>query len=100
MKDPRIEEPKSQTQETTFPYRHKSTKTFDRKTRKEKKKQRRLEHERAQNNSGFASTTKVNISNVSNVTCKDLSYITCFNCDQKGYYTTQCLEPKRDASKD
>ena len=38
MKDYRVEEPKVQTQEATFLYYFKSTKTSDRKTQKEKKK--------------------------------------------------------------
>ena len=100
MKDPRVEEPTSRTQEATSSYRPESTETSNRKTRKERKKQRRLEHERAQNNSGSVPTTKVNVLNVSSTTRKDLSHITCFNCDQKGHYATQCPEPKRDASED
>ena len=100
MKDPRVEEPNSRTQEATSPYRSKSTEISDRKTRKEKKKQRCLEYKRARNNSGSAPTTKANISNVSSTTCKDLSYITCFNYKQKGHYATQCPEPKKDVSED
>ena len=99
MKDPKVEEPKSWTQEATSPYHPKSTKTFDRKTQKERKKQCHLEHKRAQNDSGSAPTT-INVPNISSTTCKDLSHITCFNYDQKGHYTTQCPKPKRDASED
>ena len=47
MKDPRVEKSKIRTQEATFPYHSKSTEISDRKTQKEKKKQRRLEHKRA-----------------------------------------------------
>ena len=38
MKDPRVEEPKVRTQEATLSYHPKSTKTSNRKTRKERKK--------------------------------------------------------------
>ena len=69
MKDPRVEEPKVRTQEATSPYHHKSIEISDRKTRKEKKKQHRLEHERAWDNSGSAPTTKVNVPNVFSTTC-------------------------------
>ena len=100
MKKPRVEEPKSRTQEATSLYRLESTEISDRKTRKERKKQCCLEHKRARNNSGSTPITKVNVPNVSNTTRKDLSHITCFNCNQKGHYTTQGLEPKRDASED
>ena len=96
IKDPRVEEPKSWTQKATFLYRLKSTETSDRKTWKERKKQHCLEYERAWNSSGFIPTIKVNVSNISSTTYKDLSYIICFNCDQKGYYATQCPEPKKD----
>ena len=100
IKDPRVEKLKVWTQKATSSYHHKSIETSNRKTRKERKKQRRLEHKRAQNDSSSAPTTKVNIPNVSSTTRKDLSYIICFNCDQKGHYATQCPEPKKDASED
>ena len=71
--------------------------TSDKKARKEKKKQRRLEDERARKDSTLA--TGINASNVPNGgTRKDLSYITCFNCDKKGHYVTKCPEPRKDAS--
>ena len=100
MKDPRVEEPKVRTQETTSLYQHKRIETSDRKTRKEKNKQHRLEHEWARNNFGSALITKVNAPNVASTTRKDLSDIICFNCDQKGHCATQCPKPKRDASED
>ena len=71
--------------------------TSDKKARKEKKKQRRLEDERARKDSTLA--TGITASNVPNGgTRKDLSYITCFNCDKKGHYVTKCPEPRKDAS--
>ena len=100
IKDPRVEEPKVQTQEAISPYYHKSIETSDRKTRKERKKQRRLKHEWARNNFGSAPTTKVNAPNVASMTRKDLSYITCLNCDQNSHYAIICPKPKRDASED
>ena len=27
--------------------------------------------------------------------CKDLSYLTCFNSDEKGHYTIKCSKPKK-----
>ena len=98
MKDLRVEELKVRTQEITFSYHPKSTEISDRKTQKERKKQRHLEHERAQNDFGSASTTKVNAPNVFSTTRKDLSHITYFNYDQKCHYATKCPEPKRNIS--
>ena len=70
--------------------------TSDKKTRKEKKKHCR--QEQARKNSNLA--TGVNASIASGEARNDLSYITCFNCDQKGHYATKCPEPKRGASED
>ena len=100
MKDPRVKDHKVQTQEIISFYRPESIKTSNKKTRKEKKKQHHLEYKRAQNNSGSALTTRVNTSNVASTTRKDLSHITCFNCDQKGHYANICPKLKRDALKD
>ena len=49
---------------------------------------------------GSTPTTNVNAPNVASTTGKDKSYITCFNCDQKGYYATKCPKFKKDGSKD
>ena len=100
MKDSRVKEPKARTQEATSLYHPKSTKTFKRKSRKEKKKQRHLALERARNNSGSVPITKVYVPNVVSTTRKDLSHITCFNCQQKSYYATKCFKPKKDVSED
>lgn len=54
---------------------------------KEKKRQRRLENERARKDSNPA--TGVNASDASNVSSgarNDLSEVTCFNCDKKGHF--------------
>ena len=65
-----------------------------------KQRQHCLEHKRAQNNSGSTPTTKVNAPNIASTTCKNLSYITCLNCDQKGHNTIKCLKSKKNAAKD
>ena len=76
--------------------RSKNGKTSDKKARKEKKRQRRLEYEQAQNDSGSTPTTNVNAPNVTTTARQDLSHITCFNCDKKGHYATKCSKPMKD----
>ena len=71
--------------------------TSDKKARKEKKKQRRLDHERAQKDSGSTPVADVNAYNGSSGVCKDLSQIKCFNCNKKGHYSRNCPEPRKDA---
>ena len=36
-----------------------------------------------------------NVTNTSSGALKDLSHITCFNCDKKGHYATKCPEPRK-----
>ena len=98
MKDPRVEEPKSRTQEATSSYRPESTETSDRKTRKEKKKRHR--HDQARRGSVSTLVTGVNASNPSNGVRRELSQLTCYNCREKGHYARNCSEPQRDTSED
>lgn len=102
MKEPRVEKPKVQTQETTFFYHVKSIKISEKKSRIEKKKKRSLKYEQAWNNFGSTPITKVNTPNVTSTTRKDLKHNTCFNCDKKGHYAIKCPKSRnyRDASKD
>ena len=57
-------------------------------------KQRRLDHEQARKDS--TSDAGVYAPNVTSTACKDLSHITCFNCNKKSHYTTNCLEARKD----
>ena len=62
---------------------------------KEKKKQRHLDHEQARKDS--TPDASVNAPNVASTACKDLSHITCFNCNKEGHYATKCLEARKDS---
>ena len=72
-----------------------SNETSEKKARREKKKKYRREHNR---DSGTPATG-VNADDVtSGGAPKDMSSITCFNCDRTGHYARSCPK-KRDSSK-
>ena len=75
--------------------RSKSGETFEKGFRKEKKKQRRLDHEQARKDS--TPDAGVHAPNVASTARKDLSHITCFNCNKKAHYATKCLEARKDS---
>ena len=81
--------------------RSKKADTSDKRSRREKKEQYRQDQERHRN-SGTRTTGVIapNAVRPSSGVCKDLSHITCFNCDQRGHYATNCSEPQKDASED
>ena len=76
--------------------RSESGETSEKNFRKEKKKQRRLDHERAQKNSTPAAS--VYAPNVASTACKDLSHITYFNYNKKDHYATKCPKPRKDSN--
>ena len=82
--------------------RSKNGKTSDKEARKEKKKQRRLDHERARKDSGTPATGvhAPNAASTPGGARKDLNQITCYNCNEKGHYSRNCSEPRRDASEE
>lgn len=61
-----------------------------------KKKQRYLDHKRAQKNSILA--TCVYATNVARTACKDLSFNTCFNYNKKCLFATKCPEPRKNSN--
>ena len=72
-----------------------SNEIFEKKAQKEKKKKYRREH----NRDPGTPATGVNANNVtSGGVFKDMSLITCFNCDRTGHYARSCPK-KRDLSK-
>ena len=96
MKDPRVEKPKVRTQEATSLYHPKSTKTSDRKNRKEKKKRHRRDW--AWRGSVSTSITGVNTSSPSIGVRRELSQVNYYNCRKKGHYAKNYSEPQGDAS--
>ena len=76
--------------------------TFDKETRKEKKRTQRC-REAEQGGKGSTPVTGVDASSTAGRTRprrKNLSQITCYKCNKKGHYATKYPEPKRNAAKD
>ena len=85
----------TQPQSSSFS-RSDSSKTFEKKARKEKKKKYHREYNR---DSGTLATN-VNADNVtSSGVPKDMSLITCFNYDKTGHQARNCPKPKCNSSK-
>lgn len=69
----------------------------EKKSRRDKKHRRRQEQKEQKDNSGGTPATGANSSGGSKK--KDLSHITCFNCDKKGHFASNCSEPPKNKSK-
>ena len=98
MKDPRVEEPKVQTQEATSPYHPESTETSNKKARKEKK--RRYCHKQAQRGSVSTSVTGVITSSPFVGARKELSQVTYYNYRERRHYARNSLGPHREVSEE
>ncbi len=106
-KDPKVKESKPRTQEAKPAASQPSTaETY--KARKEKKKDRQnCGRERGRERKGQEGSTPATGVNTldtsngggrnrnSNRPPKDQSQVTCWNCDQKGYYASKCLQPQQ-----
>ena len=98
-RDPRdepSEKPKTSGPKQPNSSRPENSEIADKKARREKKRQRRLDQ--ARDRKGSESTPATG-ANTSNGTSRDVSQITCFNCNKKGHYASTCRESKKDASK-
>ena len=76
-------------------------KTSDKKVQKEKKKKQRC-RDTEQVGKDFTLATSINASSIATGKtshCKNPSLITCYNCNKKGHYASQCIKPKKDGSK-
>lgn len=105
MKDLRIEEPKSNLQDSKLAaHQHQGTKASEQSQREKKKEQRRRDQEQE----GSTPVTAVNAvklgepsqkkknkdQNHFNRTSHDISTIKCYNCQKIGHYSNNCSEPK------
>ena len=73
-----------------------SSETSDKKAWREKKKHRRLDQQWDQ---GRKDTSFTPATGANSGTRKDMSQITCFNCNKKGHYSRNCSEPRKNVSK-
>ena len=58
------------------------------------KRQRRLDHEQAWNDSTLI--IGIHAPNIDGTACKDLSYLTCFNNNKNGHYATKYPKPMKN----
>ena len=98
MKDSRVEELKAQTQEAASVHCSKSIKSF-KKSWKEKKKKWQKEKRDKKDFTPASGVNAIDTSGGKARKKKDLSQITCYNCDKKGYYSTKYPEPPKNGSK-
>ena len=102
MRDPRVEKPKSKPQESKAPapQRFDNAKTSE-KARKEKKKNDRKHRRSCRSDNESPRATTATGDNTTNNSAggsrpqKDVSQITCYNCNKKGHYATKCPEPPK-----
>ena len=73
-----------------------SSETSNKKARREKKKHRRLDQQQDQ---GRKDTSSTPATGANSGTKKDISQITCFNCNTKQHYSRNCSEPRKNVSK-
>ena len=92
--NPQVQKKSTQPPSSCSP-RPDSNETSKKKARKEKKKKYRREH----NRDSDTPATGINTDDVTSGRApKDMSSITCFNCDRTGHYARSCPK-KRDSSK-
>ena len=105
IKDSKIKEPKLKAQEpkasnrSLRPDQEKNAKSFD-KAQKEKKKHWRQEKKKRNTNAGTSGTPPSEVNTTNNSSRKkrvqtDLSQVTCWNCNKKGYYFNNCPKPAK-----
>ena len=95
MKDLRVEEPKARTQEATPPHRSESTESSE-KARKEKKK-KWLKERKEKKAKDTTPASGSNATNAGGKKKKDLSQITCYNCNKSGHYASSCPESSKNS---
>lgn len=94
MKDPRAEEPKEKTSAPRSEPPEPSEKA-----RKEKKKKAQKDKRDRKDSNPASGVNATDTSSGKTCKQKDISQITCYNCDKKGHYATKCPEPRKDSSK-
>ena len=102
MKDQRVEEPKCKLQESkASAFQRSDNAKTSKKAWKEKKKNDRKHRQFRRSDDEFPSATTATGGNTTNNSAggsrpqKDVSQITCYNCNKKGHYATKCPEPPK-----
>ena len=105
MKDPRVEEPKSRSQESKAPASQRSSdnaETSEQAWKEKKKKEKRERRNRERGPQNSTPTTGANSTSPGKEKSKrngsnrrDPSQITCWNCSKKGHYADKCPKPPK-----
>ena len=96
MKDPRVKESKSRPQELKAPAPQRSDSIETSKQARKEKKKKDKRHWGRKSQEGSTPATGVNNTSAGGSRPqKDVSQVTCFNCNKKGHYSNKCPEPPK-----
>lgn len=97
IKDPKVEDPKARSQESKAPtsLRYEDEEDLKKGRKKKGKRERRYRLTRPQDSAPASGVNAINTSDdpSGGRAHKNLTQVTCYDCDNKGHYSRSCLDP-------